>query len=130
MSLTRDAILSASDLPMEEVQVPEWGGSVFVRALTASEADANLAAQLASGKRDLSTYHAETAAACICDADRVPLFTPADVAALGKKSAKALGRVVAVAQRLNGLTREDEAAVVGNSPTASPGADSGSGSQA
>lgn len=130
MALSREAILSAQDMVREEVAVPEWGGTVWVKALTAAEADANLSAQLASGKRDLSTYHAETAAACLCDETGKTLFTLADVAALGRKSAKALGRVVAVAQRLNGLTREDEAAVVGNSPTASPGADSGSGSQA
>lgn len=130
MALSRDAILAAEDRTIEEVPVPEWGGSVFVKSLTGSEADANLAAQLTSGRRDFSTYHAETAAACICDESGAALFTRADIDALGRKSAAALGRVVKVAQRLNGLTAEDEAAVVKNSPTASPGADSGSGLQA
>ena len=35
--LNRADILNKTDLPKEEVFVPEWGGSVFVRALTAKE---------------------------------------------------------------------------------------------
>ena len=37
--LTREQILGLSDLPREEVRIPEWGGVVFVRALTGSERD-------------------------------------------------------------------------------------------
>ena len=37
--LTRDEIFAASDLPVEEVQVPEWGGSVYVRTMSGTERD-------------------------------------------------------------------------------------------
>ena len=38
--LTRDEILESEDLATETVSVPEWGGSVIVRALTGTERDA------------------------------------------------------------------------------------------
>src|SRR3989304_4330704 len=38
--LTRDEILNANDLAREQVEVPEWGGAVLVRALTGRERDA------------------------------------------------------------------------------------------
>ena len=37
--LSRDEILAASDLTKELVEVPEWGGSVYVRAMTGTERD-------------------------------------------------------------------------------------------
>ena len=37
--LTRDQILQANDLVTETVEVPEWGGSVFVKSLTGVERD-------------------------------------------------------------------------------------------
>ncbi len=38
--LTKDDILGADDLATEDVEVPEWGGCVRVRALTGTERDA------------------------------------------------------------------------------------------
>ena len=35
--LTKEAILAADDLPREKVDVPEWGGEVYVRALTGAQ---------------------------------------------------------------------------------------------
>ena len=39
MRLSRDDILKAEDLTTEEVDVPEWGGTVLVRGLTGRERD-------------------------------------------------------------------------------------------
>ncbi len=36
--LSKEAILSADDLPREIVSVPEWGGQVYVRTMTAPTA--------------------------------------------------------------------------------------------
>ena len=38
--LTRDLILKADDIQTREVEVPEWGGTVLIRALTGTERDA------------------------------------------------------------------------------------------
>ena len=37
--LTRDTMLSASDIEIELVEVPEWGGHVFVKGMSGTERD-------------------------------------------------------------------------------------------
>jgi hypothetical protein len=112
--LTRDAILAATALKTEEVDVSDtaWGGVVLVRELTGRERDefeASLAVQ--RGKQvvpDVANMRAKLVARCVIDPDsREPLFTQADVNALGELSGAALNRVAEVASRLSGLKEED-----------------------
>lgn len=113
--LNAAAILAADDLAREKVDVPEWGADafVFVRALTAAERD-EWESTLFIGEGDKRAFdqknvRARLAARCICDDKGGPLFTAAQAEALGRKSAKALGRIFDVAQRLNGIGAEAEA---------------------
>jgi len=105
--LGRDAILKAAVLRTEDVPVPEWGGSVLVRELRGRERDeweASLATQ--RGRQmvpDVANMRAKLAARVIVNEDLEPVFTQADVAALGELSAAALDRVFEVASRLSGL---------------------------
>jgi len=115
--LSREAILQADDLPREAVAVPEWGGELYVRTLTGTERD-RLEASL-QGKKDrvdLENVRARFAVLTICDEQGTRLFTHADISKLGKKSAAALDRVFAVAQRLNGFSDSDarEVSAAGN----------------
>ena len=109
--LTREQILKADDLPTEDVEVPEWGGVVRVRALTGAERDALEAAVLdVRGKNvrvRLENARALIVAMSVVDEDGNRLFSDKDVKALGQKSAAALDRVASVAMRLAGLTKED-----------------------
>ena len=106
-ALTRDAILSANDLPTEKVDVPEWGGHLFVRSMTGAERDAFEASLLKSdGSRDFTNFSARLVALCAVDDDGNRLFTEADVEALGKKCAEPLRRCSAAAQKLNGLAAD------------------------
>jgi hypothetical protein len=102
--LTRYAILSADDRPLREVSVPEWGGSLFVRMMTAGERDAFEASQGTDPHRDL---RARLAVATVCDGDGQLLFAAADVPALTAKSGRALDRIFAAAARHNGITAAD-----------------------
>ena len=106
--LGREAILATDDLPRELVDVPEWGGQVFVRTMTGHEKD----------RFEHSRYSAETAgihegirarfiAYTVCDDAGVLLFTEEDVEALGAKSCAALDRCYEVAARLNKMTTKD-----------------------
>jgi hypothetical protein len=127
--LTRDAILTANDIRTEEVDVPEWGGVVLVRGMTGTERDAFEARVVEThGKTtrvNLVNFRAKfVASVCVDDAGQ-PLFTEADIAALGKKSAAALQRVFNVAQRLSGLSDEDVDELVKKSENGQS-ADSGS----
>lgn len=108
--LNREAILAAADLKFEDVPVPEWGGSVRIGSMTGLQRDAweqSLVPKKKGDGVDVSNIRARLVAACAIDENGVCIFTEADAAALGKKSAAALDRCAKVAQRLNGLTEED-----------------------
>ncbi len=104
MPLSRDEILSASDLNVEEVDVPEWGGSVLVRTMTGAERDRMESEFLAERTTNV---RARLAAVVLCDEAGRRLFSDQDIALLGAKSGAALDRVFAVAMHLNGMTKRD-----------------------
>lgn len=109
-TLNREAILKADDLKRESVDVMEWGGSVLVKQLTASERD-RFESKLFVGdginrKVNQENLRAKLCALCIVGDDGKRLFTDEDVTALGNKSAGALNRVFEVAQRINGMGAE------------------------
>lgn len=118
--LSADAILGADDLGVEDVDVPEWGGTVRVRGMSGTERDRFEAGMLAenmkvSKDKALTNYRARLAAATLIDADGKRLFrSDAEVKRLGEKSAQALTRIAEVASRLSGLTDSDVEELTGN----------------
>ncbi len=117
--LTRDAILKADDMTYEVVEVPEWGGSVRVKALNGTERDA-FEASLVMGKGKSATVNLQNMRAKLVtqtavDENGKALFDFADIGALGRKSASALERVFAAARRLSGLSDEDVEELTKNS---------------
>lgn len=112
--LTKEAILTADDLPREKVNVPQWGGDVWVRALTAQEATEFGLAITEDGK-DNSNCQAELAVKTIVNEEGVRLFNDGDAIALGNKSRIAVNTVFEIAQRLSGLDAETVEVLEGNS---------------
>jgi hypothetical protein len=117
--LSRDAILKTQDIATEEVEVPEWGGSVLVKAWTGAERDA-FEASIVEGKGKKMTVNmhdlrAKVVAGHIVDESGEHIFTSGDVLALSGKSASALNRIFVVAQRLSGLSDEDMEELAKNS---------------
>ena len=129
-ALTREAILAAQDLPSKPVDVPEWGGQVFVRSMTGAERDQYEQAMIASrgpdGKINIANVRARLVAFCAVDENGKRLFADADLEALGAKSAAALDRVFAAASALNGIGQQDVEAL--GEPSAAAGAASTSSS--
>lgn len=107
MALSRASILAADDLKREEVDVPEWGGTVYIAAMTGAMRDAWEASLAPGGKLDIGNIRARLVAYAAVDEAGARLFGDADAEALGRKSAAALDRCAKVAQRLNGLTGDD-----------------------
>ena len=128
MSLDRDAILGADDLEMVEVDVPEWGDTVWVRTLTGKAKDRFETVSLgeqAKGKKNgalnLETLRARVLVeACVSEKGE-RLFDVSDIEALGAKSGAALDRVFTVAQRLAGLSNEDVEELAKNSSSGAVG---------
>jgi hypothetical protein len=116
----RSLILSASDLPQELVEIPEWGVSVWVRALTGAQRDSFEESCLIAkkSKRELSLKNVRAKLCCLTvyatPEDKVPVFAQADAEKLGEKSAKALDRIYEVAARLSGIREADIEELAGN----------------
>ncbi len=124
--LSKAEILQSSDMRIQLVAVPEWGGSVRLRSLTGAERDAFEATLVkeVDGKRvpDMANLRAKLLAATIVDEEDRQIFSPYDLVALGRKSAVALDRVFTVAQRLNGMSADAVEESVKNSDSAPEGA--------
>ena len=114
MTLTRDAILAADDLPRERVEVPEWGGEVYLRAMTGTEreayegliADREKAGPKGAGMSAVELL-CELVARTACDELGLLLFEPADIPALKTRNATVLVRLSEQAMRMNRLTEMD-----------------------
>lgn len=123
--LTREDILSVNDIQREDVPVPEWKLNgvqlVLVQGLDGKERD-DLEASMIKGKGkktevNLENLRAKLVARSIVDENGNRIFTDADIPVLARKSAVALNRVYAVAQRLSGITEEDVEELTKNSET-------------
>lgn len=104
MLLDKKSILMCNDIPSEVVEVPQWGGSVKVRGMTAGERDQFEEMIRTKG---LNALRGTLAAMCIIDDNDNRLFSDDEITKLAKKSAEALDIVVAAASRLSGLTADD-----------------------
>jgi len=111
--LSRDEILNVPTAQAVLVEVPEWGGSVYVRGLTGRERDqfelSMIETRGKSRKANLANMRARLVALCAVDAEEngKHLFTMSDVDRLGDLGADALQRVYAVAQTKSGLSMAD-----------------------
>jgi len=125
MGSLRDAILSADDLPREQVKTDEWAPFgvpfVYVRALTAKERDdyeMSLTVPGPNGGRvpnpRLKNIRATFAAKVIVEEDRsgkyVRAFDDSDVSKLGNRNAAVLDRIVDKGLELSGMApvKDDE----------------------
>ncbi len=130
MTLSKEQILAASP-KLKEVEVPEWGGSVFIRPVTLEE----------QGKlADLGAKHEKSSAAIrirhctlsllqwtVCDEEGKQLFTAEDLAGLmSKSSASAFLRLQDAVLKSSGLTEESRKELEKNlltGQTGEPGSD-------
>lgn len=104
-------ILGANDYRFEDVDVPEWGGVVRIKALTGAERDKFEASTIEtkgkSQKANLSNLRAKLVVWSAIDANGDRLFQPYQIDELGRKSAAALDRCFSVAQKLSKISDAD-----------------------
>lgn len=123
MLLDKTKIFAADDKPLERVEVPEWGGHVFVRTMSAGERDAYEAElyDLSQGgkKKDaksmMDNARARLLVRTLVDEKGERLFEDSDIKDLGGKSGLVVDRIFTVARKVNGLTEADVDELVGNS---------------
>lgn len=112
MLLSREQIIGSDDRKTQDVAVPEWGGTVRVRALSGRERDAYEAGIVTlagdgSKRVSLENIRARLVSLSVVDDAGNRIFTDEDIVALGGKSASALERVFDVARKLSGLGEDD-----------------------
>lgn len=109
--LTKEAILNTTDLPITELEVPEWNGVVCIRGLNAQERDEFeeflFVGEGANRKLNLKNIRARLLSMTLCDEKGNNIFAPEDVIALGKKNARIINKIFVEAQTLSGLGSED-----------------------
>lgn len=119
--LSKDDILAVQDVQYEDVEVPEWGGTVRVKSMTGTERD-DFEGSMIKGKGksasvNLSNLRAKLVARSVVDGANKRIFSDEDITELGKKNSAALNRVYEVAQRLSGISPEDVDELTKNSET-------------
>ena len=109
--LSRDQILGADDLKTSEVSVPEWGGVVRVKMMTAGERDEWEALVYLDKKggqeQSPKDIRAKLVVFTCVDEQGARLFTVDDIPALTKKSAVAMNRLWAAASKMNRVMAAD-----------------------
>jgi hypothetical protein len=123
--LNRKQILDVSDIKTQDVDVPEWGGTVRVRGMSGTERSKYEDTYIRIWDKvsiDLSHAREQLVSMTAIDEKGELLFTQEDVIALGEKSASGLERVYQVARRLSGLTKADMEELAKNSISAPSGA--------
>ena len=109
MTLTKQQILSTSPR-LKKVDVPEWGGSVFIRPLTIHEqaklADLGTKYEKGSVVDRMKNCTLRLVQWSVCDEQGNPLFEAGDLEPLMSKAASAFLRLQDAILALPGLTEE------------------------
>jgi hypothetical protein len=116
--LSRDKILAAADIETQEMEIPEWGGTIVVREMTMAEVDEfGLSSAQADGRLDtrkMRGIRARVVSWCVVDEEGKPLFRKSDVDELLKKSNRVVDRIFDAILALSGMSPDEEG--VDNSP--------------
>jgi hypothetical protein len=113
MLLTKEQILAVDDLKKQLLEVPEWGGAVYIRVMNGLERDKFEEWASKSGAT-IEGIRARIASLCIVDVDGNRIFSDADADALCKKSGAALDRICSAIKKLNAVSDEDIKELAGN----------------
>lgn len=127
-SLTREQILQAQDIQTVPVEVPEWGGVVYVKTLTALERSTlekelvEMRANGSPGRIRLEKLRGALVALASCDENGQRLFSEKDIPAIEQKSAAAVDRIVEAAQKAAAMNAGDIDELAGELKNAPPAA--------
>ena len=129
MTLTKQLILATSPR-LKEVDVPEWGGSVFIRPLTIHEqaklADLGTKYEKGTVVERMKNCTMRLVQWSVCDERGGSMFEAADLEPLMAKSASAFLRLQDSILALSGLTEESRRELEKNllsAPSDGPGSD-------
>lgn len=97
--LTLDAIRDADDIERREMQIPEWGGTIELKALTKGEHQEARFASTKRGQIDADLLEINLLCAGVVD----PVLTKEDAGILKRKNAGVLERIMREILKLSKL---------------------------
>lgn len=107
----RDKILSAQDIPSEELHVKEWDTTLLVKGMSAGERITLMqnAYDQATQQVNMAAVYPDIVVSCVHDPKTgEAVFTPADKDALMAKSSAAIESIAAVGLRLSGIGSDEQ----------------------
>jgi hypothetical protein len=113
MQLSKAALLAATALPRERVEVPELGAGafVFIQGMSGSERDAwetsLVRGRGTSRKVDTLNIRAKLVVRCLVNEDGTRVFENHEAEQVGAIRVDVLQRLFEVAQRLSGVSDKD-----------------------
>lgn len=124
MTITKEQVL-ATRPALKEMEVPEWGGSVWIRPVTLGEqgklADAGHKFEKAVPSTRLKGTTVQLITWVVSDADGNPLFGETDIPALMNQPATVFLKLQDAILELSGLTEASRAELEKNSETGQTG---------
>lgn len=116
--LTRDQILSAQDHKTERVSIPDWGGDVFVRTLSASEwsqyENDSMIGETGNKHVDAANLRARLVILCCVDESKKQIFTMADMESINSKHIANVELVYDASMKINRQDSEGKKTTQGN----------------
>lgn len=106
-TLTKDQILSADDMGLLKVEVPEWGGDVYIRVMAVTERDAYEREWIGKRETGVENFRTKFLQRVLCDESGKLLFTPQETDKLAQKSARVMSRLWEKAMKHNALMESD-----------------------
>ncbi len=119
-ALDRSAILGVHDREVVAIEMPEWGGRVYLRSITAAVREKWEIA--ISGEARRVNIRAKYLILALCNEDGDLLFDDNDILKLDEKAAAPMERLFDVALRMNGMHPDSAAELEKNSPAGPAGA--------
>lgn len=118
----RKRLLGANDVKVQPIEVPEWGGTWYVRVLSGRDRE-SFEEALAAEQR-MKNFRIRFLILSLCDEDGTRVLTDADIDVLGERNSVVLNRVFEQAWTINAFTKEAVDALGEGSPAAQSGGSS------
>jgi hypothetical protein len=111
----RKRLFGAKDIRIKSIEVPEWGGTYYVRVIN-GKARESFEEALAAEQR-MKNFRMKFLILTLCDEDGATILTDADIDFLGERSSVVINRVFDAAWAINGFTKEAVDAMGEGSPS-------------
>lgn len=108
--LTKKQIISAEDIQLIPIEVPEWQGTVYLKSISGKERDyfENIIFDTNSSTTvRLKNFRARFLVKSICYKDGTLIFTDEEAETLGAKNGAVIDRLYEKAQEISGMRKKD-----------------------